>query len=160
VVPVNLACRGCRVRVDANGGCALCSPLKRNLVAIDEDRDESPALSEVGSETVAALRSLLRTARRDLEAKGDGPAAKRARALAPDRIVKVGNSLAKVLEAARKLQGDGISAIQAMSFVERAELFLSWYAALPPPYREHVREGQAKMELERSAPVALPAGAA
>lgn len=153
---MNLACRACRIRVDANGGCAVCSPLKRQLVALDENADDSPALSEVGSEVVSALRQLLRSAKRDLEARGDGPVIAKKRALAPDRIIKVGNALAKVLEAARKLQGDGIAAIQAMSFVERAELFLSWYAALPPPYREHVREGQAKMEAERARPVSLP----
>ena len=150
---MNLACRACHVRIDANDGCAVCSPLKRQLVAVDQNADDSPGLSEVGSEIVAALRGLLRDAKKDLGARGEGPVVKRKRELAPDKIIKLGNTLAKVLEAARKLQNDGISAIQAMSFAERAELFLSWYTALPPPFRAHVREGQAKMELERSVPL-------
>lgn len=63
------------------------------------------------------------------------------------------NALAKLLEAARKLQDDGISAVRNMSFLERAKLFVSWYADLPPSYRTQVRQQVEAYELEINKPM-------
>ena len=139
-----LSCRACRVRIDAQGGCALCEPIKANLVASDETEDERPSLSDVSHEIVANLRLLTRRARVLLE----DPLKPKLFMEGSRLAIAAGNTAAKVLESARKLQTDGLVAIQNMSFIERAELFIGWYAALPPSYRVKVRLGQDKMEAE------------
>lgn len=143
---MNLACRLCRVPINSLDGCEVCRAFKVNLVAIDEADEESPSLSAVGHEVIANLRFINKKANDRLRnpetfAKG------------ADLALKAGNTMAKVLEAARKLQVDGVDAIKNMSFIERAELFITWYAALPPPYRAKVRLGQDKLEKQNSLPV-------
>jgi hypothetical protein len=138
-----LACRTCRFPLSSNEGCALCLPIKPNLIAEDEDAETKPGLAEVGSEIVAELRYALRQAKKLAR---DEKAEEMDRFRATTLILKIGNTAAKVLEAARKLQNDGVSAIQIMSFLERAELFIGWYTALPPPYRANIRDQMAKFE--------------
>jgi hypothetical protein len=70
------------------------------------------------------------------------------------RALALGNTLAKVLESARKLQVDAKGAVENMSFQERAELFVGWYVDLPPAYRAAVRERFIQYEAEVSKPVA------
>lgn len=146
-----LACRNCRVRLAAETGCAICEPIKKHLVAIDEDEDEKPSLAEVGSSVVADLQYARKLASKIM--RDDGAGAKE-RLEATARLLKIGNTAAKVLEAARKLQTDGISAIKAMSFVERARIYIEWYCDLPPPYRSQLRKKQDEFE-DRTA-LALP----
>jgi len=141
------ACRFCRIPIDAEHGCAMCDPLRKNLVSVDEDgSEERPSLSLVSGETVGALRAHLKYVRAELkDAPGNVEAAK--------QLIAISNSVAKVLESARKLQADGLSAIQNMSFIERAELFVAWYAELAPAYRTRLREQLEKHELEAATPV-------
>ena len=141
---MSLSCRACRTRIEALGGCAICSELKAQLVASDEDESERPSLTDVSHEVIANLRQLNRRAK-DLIADPSKP---KTFAEGARLAVATGNTVAKVLESARKLQTDGLAAIQNMSFIERAELFIAWYAALPPGYREKVRAGQDKMEAQ------------
>lgn len=140
-----LGCRMCRVSLSATVGCAVCDPMRRNLVVIGEDEDERPSLSGTAAEVISVLRGRVKQVRETLERNPlSGDAEKRALAL--------GNTLAKVLESARKLQADGKAAVEAMSFQERKELFVTWYTDLAPAYRNAVREAFAAYEAEVSKP--------
>lgn len=146
-----LACRACRKPLIAEQGCALCLDFKKQLVALDENDEEKPSLADVSSDVVNALRVIVRKGRellRDEESFDKGTVL----------TLKAGNTAAKVLEAARKLQTDGLAAIRNMAFVERAELFITWYAALPPVYRMKLRDQLTKHEGETNRPRELPAG--
>lgn len=149
-----LACRNCRVPLTAENGCAICAPIKKHLVTVDESEDEKPSLSDVAAGVVSDLQYARRFATKVMR---DDDADPKVRMDATARILKIGNTASKVLEAARKLQTDGLAAIRNMSFLERAELFITWYTALPPPYRSNLRS---KMdEFEASTNKALPPGA-
>lgn len=142
-----LACRNCRVPITAETGCAICEPIKKHLVAVDEQEDERPGLAEVGASVVADLQYARGVASRVMR---DTSADAQLRMEATARILKIGNTASKVLEAARKLQTDGISAIKAMSFVERARIYIEWYCDLPPPYRTQLRKKQDEFEDQTS----------
>ena len=146
-----LACRLCRVPLSATAGCEVCRDYKRNLISSEEDTENVPTLSDVSREVVASLRLIIRRGRALLEDTEKPDAFTEGTAL----TIKAGNTAAKVLESARKLQTDGLAAIRVMSFLDRAELFLGWYADLPPPYRQKVRDGMVKLETEQNK--ALPA---
>lgn len=151
---MSLACRTCRRPLTSAEGCALCLPIKANLVTTDENSEEYPALSDVGSEVVGTLQTILRVHRailRNRDAELDD------RERAETAVIRAANTLAKVLESARKLQVDGLSAVRNMSFQQRADLFAGWYQNLPPNLRKQVREGQEKFELAVNQPAALPA---
>lgn len=151
-----LACRACRRPLTAAEGCAICASVKANLVTTEENTEEYPALSDVSSETVSALQVILKRHRDTLRTKG---ADAEAIAVAESAVVRVANTLAKVLESARKLQSDGLAAVRNMSFQDRATLFADWYQSLPPLYRKKVRDGMQQFEVTTSAPVAaLSAG--
>jgi hypothetical protein len=143
---MSLACRMCRVPIAATVGCGVCDPMRGNLVVIGDDEEDRPSLSGTASEVVALLRKQVKQVKGELERlPGSTIAEKRALALA--------NTLAKVLESARKLQADGKAAVAAMSFQERKELFVEWYTDLAPAYRNAVREAFAAYEVEVSRPV-------
>ena len=63
--------------------------------------------------------------------------------------------MAKLLETARKLVQDGVSAVESMSFREQAELFITWFAGLAPAYRADVLSKFTSFEQEISRPVAV-----
>jgi hypothetical protein len=130
----------------ADHGCAICDPMRAQLVAVDENADDHPDLGDVAAETVAMLRKQVRHVRDQLDTNPDDL---RALALAN----RAANTVAKVLESARKLQADAATAIKSMSFRERARLFVGWYAELPPPYRMQLREQLERFELEAAKPV-------
>lgn len=152
---MSLACRACRRPLTSIESCAICADMKANLVNEGEDESERPSLSDVGSEAVAGLRWILREAN---AAQRDRNLDARARGDASARVLKVGNTLSKVLEAARKLQTDGLAAIRNMSFIERAELFLGWYTALAPAYREKILAKMHESEARASRPAELQSG--
>lgn len=145
-----LACRACRVPLVAAAGCALCDTVRRNLVVLGETDDERPSLAGVSNEAVNALRAQLRDYKTELACCAD--LADRYRL--HDRQRAVAGALAKLLDAARKLQADGVDAVENMSFSERAELFVTWFCTLPAVYREQLRAQIDKFEAE--ARVALP----
>jgi hypothetical protein len=145
-----LACRLCRVPLAATAGCAACDPVRRNLVVVGEDESDRPSLSGTGNEIVAVLRKQLAAIKRELEADPSS-------VFHENRLLKVGNTAAKVLEAARKLQADGVSAVESMSFGERADLFITWFASLPPAYRLALEEKMASWTAQISQPVPAPA---
>ncbi len=132
-----LACRNCRVALLAESGCAICEPIKKHLVAVDESEDEKPSLSEVGASVVADLQYARKIASKVMR---DPNVSDEDRLNATARLLKIGNTASKVLEAARKLQSDGLAVIQTMSFIERAKIFIGWYTELPPPYRAQLRD--------------------
>lgn len=146
-----LACRACRKPLLATEGCGVCNPWRKNLVVLGETEEERPSLAAVSTEAVNALRAQLRDYRADLSKKGLD-AEERDRLHAAQRAVA--GALSKLLDAARKIQGDGLAAISRMSFKERAELFVEWFMTLPAVYREALRK-----ELDtHEAHLALPAG--
>lgn len=151
---MSLACRNCRVAITAETGCAICAPIKKHLVAVDENEEDRPGLAEVGSSVVADLQYARKVASAIMRNESADP---KTRLEATARILKIGNTASKVLEAARKLQTDGITAIKAMSFIERARIYIEWYADLPPPYRAQLRAQQDKFEAETNK--ALPEAA-
>lgn len=140
-----IACRACKVALTAQTGCAICDPIRRNLVVTEEDDGERPSLAVVGNEVVAGLRAQLKHIKALLKTDPDDPAG--------NRLIAIGNTLAKVLEAARKLQADGKSAVEAMSFQERLELFVGWFAELPPAYRVSLRAKLDEFESAKAAPL-------
>ena len=140
-----LGCRMCRVPLTATVGCVVCDPMRRNLVVVGEDEEDRPSLSGVASDTVAVLRERLKHVRDEL-AKMPTSSVVEKRALA------VANTVAKVLESARKLRADGTAAVEAMSFQERKELFVTWYTDLAPAYRNAVREAFSAYEAEIAKP--------
>lgn len=151
-----LACRACRRPLTAAEGCAICASVKANLVTTEENAEEFPALSDVSNEVVAALQGVLKRHRATLKNSNSEPELV---VKAESALVRVANTLSKVLESARKLQSDGLQAVRNMNFQDRATLFADWYQALPPLYRKKVRVGQEQFELSVSAPVAqLSAG--
>lgn len=135
-----LACRNCRIPLHAETGCSICLPVKKHLVQVEESEEEKPSLSEVGAAIVADLQYARRVAARIMR---NEDAENSDRLAATARILKIGNTAAKVLESARKLQTDGLQAVRNMSFIERAKLFVQWYVELAPPYRAQLR---AKMD--------------
>lgn len=145
-----LACRACRRPLTASEGCAICLSVKANLVTTEENSEEAPALSDVSSEVVSVLQGILkrhRVAMRDKNADAE------TLEWSEKAVVRVANTLAKVLESARKLQTDGLAAVRNMAFSERALLFADWYQSLPPLYRTKVRTGMQQFEGTVSAPL-------
>jgi hypothetical protein len=145
-----LACRACRRPLTAAEGCAICLSVKANLVTTEENTEEYPALSDVSAETVAALQVILKKHRTTLR---DKASTAEQIELAETSVVRVSNTIAKMLESARKLQTDGLAAVRNMGFQDRATLFADWYQALPPLYRKKVRLGMEQYEGRVSAPV-------
>lgn len=143
-----LACRLCRYPINSLDGCDVCRDFKKNLVAVNEDDEEQPSLTVVSQEIIVNLRALSRRAKQLME---NSETFDKGATLA----MKAGNTASKVLEAARKLQTDGLEAIKNMSFLERARLYIGWYASLPGPYRLKVRAGQDKLEAETNKPLEL-----
>lgn len=132
-----LACRSCRKPLLAKEGCAVCNPIRKNLVVLGETEDERPSLASVSNEAVNALRAQLRSYKDRLlvrDIKDD------VRDSLHEKQRAVAGALSKLLDAARKIQGDGLQAINRMSFKERAELFVDWYMSLPAVYREALRK--------------------
>jgi hypothetical protein len=152
-----LACRICRIPIASQEGCGVCKDFKAQLISVDVDEDESPSLADVSAEVVGALRVIVKKGRQLLD-KGVANKDVKSFAYGTDMIIKAANTSAKVLEAARKLQTDGLAAIRNMSFIERADLYIGWYVALPPPYRQKVRLGMENIEKEESKPLALTEG--
>lgn len=146
----NLACRACRQSLSADiKGCAICESIRRNLIAADEGAEDldRPALSTVSAEVLAFLRERATWYRAQLKAFPNSQVyAREATANA--------NALSKLLEAARRLQQDGVAAVKQMSFKDRAGLFVAWYADLPPAYRAKLREELGKHESLVLRPVA------
>lgn len=136
--------------MSATVGCAVCDPMRRNLVVVGEDEEDRPSLSGTASEVVSVLRKQLDHVKAEL-ARNQGSALHEKRALA------IANTLAKVLESARKIKADGAAAVEQLSFQERKELFVEWYTDLAPQYRQAVREAFAAYEVEVAKPVAGPA---
>jgi uncharacterized Zn finger protein (UPF0148 family) len=141
-----LACRLCRVPLAAADGCAVCNPIRHNLVVVGESEDERPSLSGVSAEVVTTLRSQVTHLTKALKSDPDNDSAHK-------KLVATANSMAKVLGEARKLQEDGKDAVDNMNFAEKAKLFIEWIATLPPAYRQGIREQMADFEARVSAPV-------
>jgi hypothetical protein len=146
-----LACRACRKPLLATEGCGVCNAWRKNLVVLGETEEERPSLASVSNEAVNALRAQLRDYKDRLKVKGLKDDERDA---LHERQRSVAGALSKLLDAARKIQGDGVTAISRMSFKERAELFVDWFMTLPGVYREALR----KQMDQHEAQLALPAG--
>lgn len=141
-----LACRGCRHTLASDAGCALCLPVKPHLVCVSAVDDDAVPLATVATEAVGILRKQLTQLRNQqkLTTEYNPTVAGETRAVA--------NALAKLLDSARKVVQDGADAVSAMSFQERAALFLEWTGSLPGAHRRKLIEqllaqNQAKADL-------------
>ena len=140
------ACRLCRIPLSAEKGCAVCDTTRRNLVVVGETEDERPSLAGVGNEALSALRFQIQHHAGILETNpGNGKS--------EGGLIACSNALSKLTGELRKLQDDGKKTVDAMSFQERAELFVTWYIDLPPAYRQLMREKMADHEVAVSKPV-------
>lgn len=142
-----LACRACRIAINAAKGCAVCDPIRANLVVLGEQEEDKPSLAGTAALGVTVLNRQLRHIDAELK-KNAGSTIHEKRALA------VSNAVAKLLETARKLVADGVSAVETMSFREQAELFVGWFANLAPAYRADVMTKFANFEQEIAKPLA------
>jgi hypothetical protein len=140
------ACRLCRIPLSAAEGCAVCNPVRRNLVVVGEREEDRPSLSGVGAEVVSLLREQLARVKKLLK---DAPDSEKA----GKRLIALANSTAKVIGEVRKLQEDGAAAVENMAFAERAEMFIDWVTGLPPAYRRSLVERLAEYEAKIAAPV-------
>lgn len=127
-----LSCRLCHFPLTSDSGCAACLPAKPNLVvssAVDEDQ---VSLAVVAAEAVSLLRKQLKHAKvaTDKCSIYDPILGQETRA--------VTNAIAKLLDSSRKVVQDGADAVEAMSYQEKAALFLEWTASLPGPYRRRL----------------------
>ena len=142
-----LACRACRIPISAAEGCAVCNDVRRNLVVVGETEDDRPSLSGTASEGVRLLRRQLGQLDKDLKTNPTSLNHEK-------RLIGISNAVAKLLETARKLVQDGVSAVDSMSFREQAELFVTWYSGLAPSYRADVMTKFAAFEKEIAQPLA------
>ncbi len=124
--------------------------MRRNLVVLGETEEERPSLAVVSNEAVNALRAQLRDYKDRLKA---GKLDDDEKDLLHTKQRSVAGALSKLLDAARKIQGDGVQAISRMSFKERAELFIEWFCTLPAVYRDALRVEIDKAETQLSLPV-------
>ena len=120
-------------------------------MVLGETEEERPSLASVSNEAINALRAQLRDYKAELGRKDVKPKDKDALHL---KQRTVAGALSKLLDAARKIQSDGVAAIDQLSFKERAELFVHWYMTLPAVYREALRKEMEGQETR----LALPAG--
>lgn len=146
-----LACRACRVPIAAPTGCGICDTVRQNLVVVGEAEEDRPSLSGTSSEMVSVLRRMLKKVDADLKNNPGSPALK-------NDALKLSNALAKLLETARKLVQDGVSAVDQMSFREQCELFVGWVGGLAPTYRAEVLSKLLEFEKEIAKPVELQGG--
>ena len=122
------SCRFCRVNLAATSGCAVCDPIRPHITFAD---DQDVSLAEVSKEAVKALQEQLRGYKQDLRAQ-KLPEAKEAINVA---VRSVAATLSKVLDSSRKIQEDGLKAVELMSSKEKMDLFEAYYLALPPAVR-------------------------
>jgi hypothetical protein len=121
------SCRLCRVSLAASKGCAVCDAVRPHIVVAES---EDVSLAEVSRETVKALQEQLRAYKevlRDCQVKE--------REGWRESVRSVASTLSKVLDAARKLQEDGVKAVELMSTREKMDLFEAYYVQLPPAVR-------------------------
>lgn len=122
------SCRLCRVNLAAKSGCVVCDPIRPHIVFADE---QDVSLAEVSKETVKALQEQLRGYKQDLRHQKDPEAKEEINAA----VRAVAATLGKVLDASRKIQDDGLKAVELMSAKEKMDLFEAYYLALPPIVR-------------------------
>lgn len=130
-----LVCRGCHVRLQDEGGCALCEGVKPHIVPVGAtSEDEATSLSSLAQETTGLLRRQLRQllSEQKVRTTYDPSLAHESRQHA--------NVLAKLLDSARKVIQEGAEAVQAMSLEERCNLFVEWFQQLPTFHRRKLLE--------------------
>jgi ABC-type Na+ efflux pump permease subunit len=145
-----LACRGCRHPLNSDAGCALCLSVKPHLTVISASEEENVSLAVVAQETVALLRKQLKHLKGKAKAGYNAEDAHEARSVA--------NTLAKLLDSARKIVQDGADAVSAMSFQERAALFMEWTATLPSVYRRRLIDQLISQNQRKLDDVAIASG--
>jgi len=128
-----------------SGGCVICLPIRKNLTILGEIDEDRPSLSSVSNEMIILLKTQLKIIKKALSEDDNIPRVE-------TRLLALANTLAKVLESARKLQDDGISAVEQMSFNEKAEMFIEWISNLPPSFRLALRDKWDQWELQEAKP--------
>lgn len=118
-------------------GCAICSDIKKNLV-VEGDTENVP-LARLAGDTIRLLKTDLYRLQ-ILQAKG--------RVYNPTEAAearRLSGAIAKLLDSTRKVVQDGVDAVEAMSFQERAEVLVAWFESLPPAYRRKIFEDLARL---------------
>jgi hypothetical protein len=136
-----LACRACRTVLTADKGCAVCDPFRRNIVVIGDRPEDRVDLGDLTTEALAAARDRLKVIR---SLKPDD------KRYSPGELQGLVKTIAVMADAARKIRKEGVSAVNAMAFQERAELFLDWYENLPTAHRAYLddRMGERREALQ------------
>ena len=132
-----LVCRACQNELVSPEFCAICELCKKNLVISDDGDPES--LAKVAGGMVRLMATQLRQLR-GLQNKTRG----RYDEKLVSETRKHAGSLAKLLDSARKVINDGVEAVEALSFQEKAELFEAWFMELPNAYRRTLLNGLSK----------------
>lgn len=133
------SCRACGKSLQATKGCAICNPIRPNLI-VHNVTDVS--LAEISKEAVVALRSQL-TDYKDMLHKDVSP---KTRDSINTSIRAVTSAISKILDSARKIQEDGAKAISLMSLSEQIELFKGFYAELPSLLRKTLLDDLSVLE--------------
>jgi hypothetical protein len=126
-----LACRACRTVLTAEKGCAVCQAFRKNIVVIGDREEDRVDLGEVTTLALAAARDRLAFLR---SLKPDD------KRYSPGEIQGLVKTISIAADSARKIRKEGVLAVNAMTFQERAELFVGWFRELPPAHREYVSE--------------------
>lgn len=147
----DLVCRACRRHLIDEAGCAICLGVKPHLMPVDAADEDAVPLAQLAGETAGLLRRQLQQLKVEQ---------KKSLSYTPglaDESRKHANALAKLLDASRKVIQDGADAVDAMSFQEKAALFLEWFSTLPPAYRRRLHDQMSgRVEPTQPEPGELP----
>lgn len=126
-----LACRLCRKVLTAETGCEVCDPIRRNLVVLGDRPEERVDLGDLSTEALLAARARLKKIRQQMKANDT-----RFRSSELHDLLR---TISQLTDSARKIRKEGVSALNAMGFQDRAELFVEWWASLAPVHRDYVK---------------------
>lgn len=132
-----LICRACQNELTAPESCAICELCKANLI-VDDDGDPD-SLAKVAGGMVRLMQTQLRQLR-GIQGRTRGKYDERL----ANETRKHAQALSKLLDSARKVINDGVEAVEALSFQEKAALFESWFMELPQAYRRTLLAGLSK----------------
>lgn len=115
----------------------MCQDMKRNLV-VEGDTENVP-LARLAGDTIRLLKTDLYRLQL-LQAKD-----KNYNAVLASEARRLSGAIAKLLDSTRKVIQDGVDAVEALSFQERADILVAWFESLPPAYRRKIFEDLARL---------------
>lgn len=137
---LNYSCRPCGRPIQSSEGCVFCSDFKKQLVVTGEN-DLSPI--DITAEGLRLLKDQLAEYNADLKkaTASDKEAIRRS-------IREVTAKLAILADSYRKLAVDRKDLVESLSIEEQKNLFIDWYANLPPSTRQSIIAAMSTREAE------------